>query len=79
MGHTYRKEKTVDDYGNNRKHKRAAFQEIDRKEFKNKNFSQYYQEEFDDDEFEDEYDDDFDDSIDDFEEEKNNNFTKNRK
>lgn len=78
MGHTFRKEKTFDDYGNGRKHRKSIFQDIERKQTKNKKLPTYYQDNFDEefeDEVEDDYDDDFDYEID----KNNNNFTKNRK
>lgn len=70
MGHTFRKEKSFDD---KKSHKKIMVKEIERKQTKNKKFSEYYEQEFDD-EFEDEYDE-YEYSID----EKNNYFTKNRK
>jgi hypothetical protein len=72
MGHTFRKEKS-DDF--RKSHKKVMVQEIERKQAKNKNFSQYYEEEFEEDEFED--DNYFDDSLE--YEEENNNFTKIKK
>jgi len=73
MGHTFRKEKSIDDYKKN--YKKIMVKDIERKQTKNKKIIEFDQE-FDDDDFEDEYNSDFANSIDD---EKNNYFTKNRK